>query len=121
MLYAASRPNTPTAARPTERHHGPRFTNQILRDDPLAFRGATKQSCPVDRRKLLQAAAAAPAVPLLVSAPATGPCRRKAAPPRFAIAVLPDTQYLFDADSADPEPLRETFRRPCSRNALAVS
>lgn len=30
--------------------------------------------------------------------------------PRFAIAVLPDTQYLFDADSSDPEPLRETFR-----------
>lgn len=36
-----------------------------------------------------------------------------AAPPdphRFAIAVLPDTQYLFDADSADPAPLRESFR-----------
>ena len=30
--------------------------------------------------------------------------------PRFALAVLPDTQYLFDADSADPEPLRATFR-----------
>ncbi len=29
---------------------------------------------------------------------------------RFVLAVLPDTQYLFDADSADPEPLRETFR-----------
>lgn len=29
--------------------------------------------------------------------------------PRFAIAVLPDTQYLFDADSADPAPLRGTF------------
>jgi hypothetical protein len=28
---------------------------------------------------------------------------------RFALAVLPDTQYLFDADSADPAPLRETF------------
>ncbi|GGM15905.1 hypothetical protein GCM10010129_70210 [Streptomyces fumigatiscleroticus] len=24
--------------------------------------------------------------------------------------MLPDTQYLFDADSADPEPLRATFR-----------
>ncbi|GGK97542.1 LamG-like jellyroll fold domain-containing protein [Mangrovihabitans endophyticus] len=24
--------------------------------------------------------------------------------------MLPDTQYLFDADSADPAPLRETFR-----------
>jgi hypothetical protein len=32
------------------------------------------------------------------------------ASPRFALAVLPDTQYLFDADSADPAPLRETFR-----------
>ncbi|MFF7604685.1 LamG-like jellyroll fold domain-containing protein [Streptomyces parvulus] len=30
--------------------------------------------------------------------------------PRFTLAVLPDTQYLFDADSADPAPLRETFR-----------
>ncbi|MFD8331419.1 LamG-like jellyroll fold domain-containing protein [Streptomyces solisilvae] len=30
--------------------------------------------------------------------------------PRFSLAVLPDTQYLFDADSADPEPLRATFR-----------
>ncbi|MCC4315667.1 LamG-like jellyroll fold domain-containing protein [Streptomyces malaysiensis] len=29
---------------------------------------------------------------------------------RFSLAVLPDTQYLFDADSADPEPLRATFR-----------
>jgi hypothetical protein len=32
------------------------------------------------------------------------------ASPRFALAVLPDTQYLFDADSAEPAPLRETFR-----------
>jgi hypothetical protein len=30
--------------------------------------------------------------------------------PRFTLAVLPDTQYLFDADSADPAPLEETFR-----------
>ncbi len=62
----------------------------------------------VDRRNLLRAAVAAPAAPLLTAAtPATA-----AAPPpdRFAIAVLPDTQYLFDADSADPAPLRETFR-----------
>lgn len=32
---------------------------------------------------------------------------------RFALAVLPDTQYLFDADSADsadPAPLAATFR-----------
>ena len=62
----------------------------------------------VDRRHLLRAAVAAPAVPLLArAAPATA-----TTPPqdRFAIAVLPDTQYLFDADSADPAPLRETFR-----------
>jgi hypothetical protein len=30
--------------------------------------------------------------------------------PRFALAVLPDTQYLFDEDSSDPAPLEETFR-----------
>ena len=63
----------------------------------------------MDRRNLLRTAVAAPAVPLLAGAvPAT------AAPlpedGRFAIAVLPDTQYLFDADSADPAPLRETLR-----------
>jgi hypothetical protein len=60
----------------------------------------------VDRRDLLKAAAAAPAVPLLLSPSPPKP----AAPRRFAIAVLPDTQYLFDADAADPAPLRETFR-----------
>jgi 3',5'-cyclic AMP phosphodiesterase CpdA len=77
----------------------------------------------VDRRNLLRTAAAAPAVPLLISAPApaqaapapapAAPSPAQAAPntkDRFAIAVLPDTQYLFDADSADPGPLRETFR-----------
>ena len=77
----------------------------------------------MDRRNLLRTAAAAPAVPLLISAPApaqaapapapAAPSPAQAAPntkDRFAIAVLPDTQYLFDADSADPGPLRETFR-----------
>ncbi|MFG1610944.1 LamG-like jellyroll fold domain-containing protein [Actinoplanes sp. NPDC049265] len=68
----------------------------------------------VDRRNLLRTAAAAPAVPLLLSS-APAPAQAQAAPvskspDRFAIAVLPDTQYLFDADSADPAPLRETFR-----------
>lgn len=29
--------------------------------------------------------------------------------PRFALAVLPDTQYLFDADSTNPAPLAATF------------
>ncbi|MCA2218143.1 LamG-like jellyroll fold domain-containing protein [Jidongwangia harbinensis] len=63
----------------------------------------------MERRNLLKAAAAAPAVPLLGSAPAQAAARGKAGD-RFALAVLPDTQYLFDADSADPAPLRETFR-----------
>ena len=71
----------------------------------------------VDRRNLLRAAVAAPAVPLLAGAPAT------AAPPvredRFTIAVLPDTQYLFDADSADPAPLREAFRYLVQERAAA--
>ncbi len=69
----------------------------------------------MDRRNLLHAAVAAPAAGLAV--PALGAAEAHAAPaapdpdsPRFAIAVLPDTQYLFDADSADPEPLRATFR-----------
>jgi hypothetical protein len=39
--------------------------------------------------------------------------------PRFALAVLPDTQYLFDADSADPAPLRETFRYLIEQRAEA--
>ncbi|MFE3588220.1 LamG-like jellyroll fold domain-containing protein [Streptomyces niveus] len=78
-----------------------------------------------DRRSLLQAAIAVPAVG--ATAAVLGTQSAQAAPlapgaatssgrgrydedsPRFALAVLPDTQYLFDADSADPEPLRETF------------
>ncbi|MDX3852162.1 LamG-like jellyroll fold domain-containing protein [Streptomyces sp. AK02-01A] len=74
------------------------------------------------RRALLQAAIAAP----VVGAAATGLSGQQAwastarkpgsgshtfdeESPRFALAVLPDTQYLFDADSADPAPLKETF------------
>ncbi|AGZ38479.1 metallophosphoesterase [Actinoplanes friuliensis DSM 7358] len=68
----------------------------------------------VDRRNLLRAAIAAPAVPLLTGTAAeaaeAAERRPRADGERFALAVLPDTQYLFDADSADPEPLRETFR-----------
>jgi hypothetical protein len=65
----------------------------------------------VDRRDVLKAAVAAPAVPLLMPTPASAaPVTIDPDSPRFAIAVLPDTQYLFDADSADPSPLRETFR-----------
>ncbi|MER7812867.1 LamG-like jellyroll fold domain-containing protein [Streptomyces sp900116325] len=76
------------------------------------------------RRSLLQAALAVPAVgaagavlgtqsaQAAAGQPSTagsGTHRFDAESPRFALAVLPDTQYLFDADSADPEPLKETF------------
>ncbi|MBB2912024.1 3',5'-cyclic AMP phosphodiesterase CpdA [Streptosporangium becharense] len=77
----------------------------------------------VGRRSLLWAALAAPAV----AAASTTAVALDAAPasaagasvrtgrfdeddPRFAIGVLPDTQYLFDEDSSDPTPLRATFR-----------
>ncbi|WP_406339909.1 metallophosphoesterase [Streptomyces sp. NBC_01544] len=76
------------------------------------------------RRSLLQAALAVPAVgaagavlgtqsaQAATAQPSTagsGSHRFDAESPRFALAVLPDTQYLFDADSADPEPLKATF------------
>ncbi|GAA3778374.1 metallophosphoesterase [Plantactinospora mayteni] len=72
----------------------------------------------VDRRALLQAALAAPAAgagaTLLGAAPTPAAAAAAGAfdpqSPRFAIAVLPDTQYLFDEDSSDPEPLKATFR-----------
>ncbi|WP_433723690.1 LamG-like jellyroll fold domain-containing protein [Actinoplanes sp. CA-051413] len=65
----------------------------------------------MDRRNLLRAAVAAPAVPLLTGSAAQAADKtRGGTGERFALAVLPDTQYLFDADSADPAPLRETFR-----------
>ncbi len=79
----------------------------------------------VPRRSLLQAAVAVPTLAVAAGAagtataaaagPHAGPTRSGGAgrfdpaSPRFAIAVLPDTQYLFDADSADPAPLRATF------------
>lgn len=44
------------------------------------------------------------------AAEASGQRRFDTDSPRFTLAVLPDTQYLFDADSTDPAPLRETFR-----------
>lgn len=72
----------------------------------------------VERRTLLQAALAAPAVGAATTL--LGASAARAAPgalseidpenPRFTVAVLPDTQYLFDEDSSDPEPLRATFR-----------
>ncbi|NMO51517.1 Tat pathway signal sequence domain protein [Actinoplanes sp. TBRC 11911] len=61
----------------------------------------------MERRNLLRAALAAPAVPLIGS-----PGQDAAADPasqRFTLAVLPDVQYLFDAGNADPAPLRATF------------
>ena len=69
----------------------------------------------VDRRDVLRAAVAAPlvaaAVPAATATPAAAAApKHRGEAERFALAVLPDTQYLFDADSADPEPLRETFR-----------
>lgn len=74
----------------------------------------------VVRRTLLQAALAAPAAGAAVTlgasaAHATDAADAKSGPwdphsPRFALAVLPDTQYLFDEDSSDPEPLKATFR-----------
>jgi 3',5'-cyclic AMP phosphodiesterase CpdA len=76
------------------------------------------------RRALLQAAVAAPVVGAAATAlggqsawaasaeksgAGSGSHHFDEESPRFALAVLPDTQYLFDADSADPEPLKETF------------
>ncbi len=65
----------------------------------------------MERRNLLRAAAAAPLLgSLALEAPAEAARKSDVGSPRFALAVLPDTQYLFDADSADPAPLRQTFR-----------
>ncbi|MFC9054517.1 LamG-like jellyroll fold domain-containing protein [Streptomyces anthocyanicus] len=83
-----------------------------------------------DRRVLLRAAVAVPAAGAAVAgtaavpaqaADAAGPSggRFDADSPRFALAVLPDTQYLFDADSADPAPLRATFRHLVTERAAA--
>ena len=74
------------------------------------------------RRALLQAALAVPVTATVLGATASiaaaaTPAASKSKPsgkfdqdsPRFSLAVLPDTQYLFDQDSSDPEPLRATF------------
>ena len=65
----------------------------------------------VTRRSLLWAAASAPVVAAGVAnagtaAAATTGSRPDPDSPRFAIAVLPDTQYLLDEGGSDPEPLR---------------
>jgi hypothetical protein len=75
----------------------------------------------MDRRDILKAAAAAPLLGAAPARSAAGSDMTAVDPesPRFAIAVLPDTQYLFDADSADPAPLRETFRYLLQRRAGA--
>ncbi|KAA0938710.1 LamG-like jellyroll fold domain-containing protein [Streptomyces apricus] len=97
---------------------------------------AAERQNPLHRRSLLRAAAVLPAAGAAVAglgAPARAASteasaasaevssaaassagangrRFDPASPRFVLAVLPDTQYLFDADSTDPAPLREAFR-----------
>ncbi|MER5474567.1 LamG-like jellyroll fold domain-containing protein [Streptomyces sp. NPDC002685] len=80
------------------------------------------------RRALLRAAVAVPAAGAATAAFEATPAQAATAgwggrfdteSPRFALAVLPDTQYLFDADSADPAPLRETFRYLVAERAEA--
>ena len=88
----------------------------------------------VARRTLLRGAVAAPAaaIPLLGAAGAQAAQLRPTSSSeaarsprfdseskRFGLAVLPDTQYLFDADSSDPEPLRATFRYLVAERANA--
>ncbi|WP_307834792.1 LamG-like jellyroll fold domain-containing protein [Paractinoplanes lichenicola] len=64
----------------------------------------------MERRNLFKAAAAATLVTTAAPEVAhAAPAKFDQDDPRFAIAVLPDTQYLFDADSSDPAPLKETF------------
>ncbi|MFF5986823.1 LamG-like jellyroll fold domain-containing protein [Prauserella flavalba] len=70
----------------------------------------------VSRRLLLQAAVGTPvalaATASLGATPAeaAGGAPADATVPRFAIAVLPDTQYLIDEGGSDPEPVREALR-----------
>ncbi|MFE2534818.1 LamG-like jellyroll fold domain-containing protein [Streptomyces sp. NPDC059371] len=90
--------------------------------------GTAGQQNGPDRRALLRAAVAVPAAGAATAAFETAPARAATTggggrfdteSPRFALAVLPDTQYLFDADNADPEPLRETFRYLVAERAEA--
>ncbi|NHC13099.1 LamG-like jellyroll fold domain-containing protein [Motilibacter deserti] len=77
----------------------------------------TSSTTGLSRRSLLGAALAAPAVATLPAIVAPGTASADSAPygridaesPRFTLAVLPDTQYLFDSDASDPTPLAETF------------
>ncbi|GAB3422326.1 LamG-like jellyroll fold domain-containing protein [Flindersiella endophytica] len=65
------------------------------------------------RRRLLQAAAAAPIAAVAAQTPAaqadTGTSAASTTE-RFTVAVLPDTQYLLDEGGSDHEPVRETLR-----------
>ncbi|MEN1889986.1 hypothetical protein [Streptomyces mirabilis] len=70
----------------------------------------------LDRRALLRAAVTVPAAGVVATvleataahadtaAHSGGRSHFDTESPRFALAVLPDTQYLFDADSSDPAP-----------------
>ncbi|SFJ87821.1 3',5'-cyclic AMP phosphodiesterase CpdA [Amycolatopsis sacchari] len=67
------------------------------------------------RRRLLQATLAAPvavaAGSLVTGAPSAGATQgRNAGGRRFTLAVMPDTQYLFDEGGTDQEPVRESLR-----------
>ncbi|MEH1164179.1 LamG-like jellyroll fold domain-containing protein [Micromonospora sp. CPCC 205539] len=42
--------------------------------------------------------------------PASAQSRPNTEDPRFTLAVIPDTQYLFDSDRGDPAPLAATLR-----------
>ncbi len=63
---------------------------------------------------LLGAGAAVSALPTLDAPAASATTGRQHGPDpddsRFTLAVLPDTQYLFDADRGDPAPLDATLR-----------
>ncbi|GAB3763822.1 LamG-like jellyroll fold domain-containing protein [Microlunatus parietis] len=67
----------------------------------------------VARRRLLQAAIVAPAVVAAAEVPAARADTAKPAKSstsRFTVAVLPDTQYLFDEGGSDSEPVAATLR-----------
>ncbi|PSL06081.1 3',5'-cyclic AMP phosphodiesterase CpdA [Haloactinopolyspora alba] len=91
----------------------------------------TGRTSGVRRRHLLLGAMATPAaaaLPSLVDATSGAGAAPVAPPepgvfdphsPRFAIAVLPDTQYLFDQDRSDPAPLESTFGYLAEQRGLA--
>ncbi|APU13253.1 metallophosphoesterase [Actinoalloteichus sp. GBA129-24] len=97
-----------------------------------AATGAPDRQPGLGRRALLQAAVAVPVAGAAVGLPTAwqpaaahaedGPDRDVTTSraggsenPRFRIAVMPDTQYLFDEDSSDPTPMREAFRHLVKR------